>query len=134
MEISRLEEPYVFELSDANGHSVLIDSSADLEGKNRGMTPMQLVLGALMGCLSIDIILVLKKQKFSPKTYHIRAQSSKKDGVPSQYEKIHLIISIDKEVDTHKIDRAVKLSLEKYCSVRACLKEEIEISYEIRPV
>ena len=67
MQIKRIDEPYVFEFSDSNGNSMIMDSSADLEGQNRGMTPMQVLLGSLMGCMSIDIILVLKKQKISPK-------------------------------------------------------------------
>ena len=45
MEIKRIAEPYVFEFSDSNGNSIIMDSSADLEGQNKGMTPMQVLLG-----------------------------------------------------------------------------------------
>tara|TARA_B110000495_G_C22585622_1_gene351417 strand:- start:14 stop:424 length:411 start_codon:yes stop_codon:yes gene_type:complete len=133
MEINRIAEPYVFEFSDSQGNSIVMDSSAGLEGQNRGMTPMQILLGSLMGCMSIDIILVLKKQKISPKNYRVKAITQKKDGVPSPYDKIHFLITIDQNIDIKRINRAVSLSLEKYCSVRACLKDEIEISYEINP-
>ena len=134
MEITRIEEPYVFEFTNSQGHSILMDSSAEMEGKSRGMTPMQVLLGSLMGCMSIDIILVLKKQKCSPNQYKVRAVTRKKEGVPSPYEQIHFEITIDKDIDIKRINRAVDLSLEKYCSVRSCLKDEIEISYEINPV
>ena len=131
MQIKRIEEPYVFEFSDSNGNSMIMDSSADLEGQNRGMTPMQVLLGSLMGCMSIDIILVLKKQKISPKNYKVEAITKKREGVPTPYEKIHFVVSIDEDIDRKRIHRAISLSLEKYCSVRACLKDDIEITFEI---
>ena len=131
MQIKRIDEPYVFEFSDSNGNSMIMDSSADLEGQNRGMTPMQVLLGSLMGCMSIDIILVLKKQKISPKNYKVKAITKKREGVPTPYEKIHFVISIDEDIDRKRIHRAISLSLEKYCSVRACLKDDIDITFEI---
>ncbi len=131
MQIKRIDEPYVFEFSDSNGNSMIMDSSADLEGQNRGMTPMQVLLGSLMGCMSIDIILVLKKQKISPKNYKVDAITKKREGVPTPYEKIHFVVSIDEEIDRKRIHRAISLSLEKYCSVRACLKDDIDITFEI---
>ena len=131
MQIKRINEPYVFEFSDSNGNSMIMDSSADLEGQNRGMTPMQVLLGSLMGCMSIDIILVLKKQKISPKNYKVEAITKKREGVPTPYEKIHFVVSIDEDIDRKRIHRAISLSLEKYCSVRACLKNDIDITFEI---
>ena len=131
MQIKRIDEPYVFEFSDSNGNSMIMDSSADLAGQNRGMTPMQVLLGSLMGCMSIDIILVLKKQKISPKNYKVDAITKKREGVPTPYEKIHFVVSIDEEIDRKRIHRAISLSLEKYCSVRACLKDDIDITFEI---
>ena len=131
MQIKRIDEPYVFEFSDSNGNSMIMDSSADLEGQNRGMTPMQVLLGSLMGCMSIDIILVLKKQKISPKNYKVEAITKKREGVPTPYEKIHFVVSIDEDIDRKRIHRAISLSLEKYCSVRASLKDDIDITFEI---
>ena len=134
MEIKRIAEPYVFEFSDSKGNSIIMDSSDDLEGQNKGMTPMQVLLGSLMGCMSIDIILVLKKQRLSPKEYRVEASTKKKEGVPSPYEVIHFDIRIDHDIDVKRIHRAVRLSLDKYCSVRSCLKEDIEITFEIHSV
>ena len=92
---------------------------------------MQVVMGSLMGCMSIDIILVLKKQKISPKNYKVEAITKKREGVPTPYEKIHFVVSIDEDIDRKRIHRAFSLSLEKFCSVRACLKDEIDITFEI---
>jgi len=131
MKLTRIEAPYVFELNAENDLRLVMDSSASLEGKNRGMTPMQLLLGGLMGCMSIDVMLVLKKQKLSPKVYKVEADAQKKDGIPTPYDKIRLKISIDKEIDIKRVNRAIDLSLNKYCSVRASLHPDIEVSYEI---
>ena len=134
MELNRIEAPYVFELNAKNDLSMVIDSSADLEGKNKGMTPMQLLIGGLMGCMSIDVILLLKKQKIVPKVYRVEADARKKDGVPTPFEQIHFNVFIDKEIDFKRVDRALDLSLNKYCSVRASLHPDIRISYEIHGV
>ena len=134
MELVRIDKPYVFELKDKNNLSLVLDSSIELEGKGRGMTPMQLLLGSLMGCLSIDVILVLKKQKISPKVYRVEAEVKKKEGVPTPYEQIHFNIFIDNSIDFKRVDRALNLSLNKYCSVRASLHPDIEISYQIQGV
>lgn len=131
MKLTRIEAPYVFELNAENDLKLVMDSSANLEGKNRGMTPMQLLLGGLMGCVSIDVMLVLKKQKLSPKVYKVEADAQKKDGIPAAYDKIHLKISLDKEIDIKRVNRAIDLSLNKYCSVRASLHPDIDVSYEI---
>ena len=109
MKLTRIEAPYVFELNAENDLKLVMDSSASLEGKNRGMTPMQLLLGGLMGCMSIDVMLVLKKQKLSPKVYKVEADAQKKDGIPTPYDKIHLKISIDKEIDIKRVNRAIDL-------------------------
>ena len=78
---------YVLEFADSQGHSILMDSSSDMEGKGRGMTPMQVLLGSLMGCMSIDIILVLKKQKIAPENYKVEAITKKKEGVTKKKRK-----------------------------------------------
>ena len=61
----------------------------------------------------------------------ITVESKNQDAVPSPFEKIHLIFEINNTVSIKKIDRAIKLSLDKYCSVRASLSENIKITYDI---
>jgi putative redox protein len=57
--------------------------------------------------------------------------ATKKNSVPSPFEKIHLIFSIDVEIDLLKVERAIQLSIDKYCSVKESLNPEIKISYEV---
>ena len=129
--LNHSEKPYVFELTNENGTICKIDSSKDIGGKNMGLTPMELLAGALSACISIDVLMILQKQHIEPKRYAVSVNAFKKNSVPSPFEKIHLVIEIDAGVETDKVDRAIKLSIEKYCSVKASLSPNIQISYEI---
>jgi putative redox protein len=58
--------------------------------------------------------------------------ATKKNSVPSPFEKIHLVFSIDAEIDLLKVERAIQLSIDKYCSVKESLNPEIIITSEIK--
>jgi putative redox protein len=131
LELNRIEKPYVFELENENGSICKIDSSKDIGGKNKGLTPMELLAGALAACISIDVLMILNKQHIEPKKYAVSVDATKKNSVPSPFEKIHLVFSIDTEIDLLKVERAIQLSIDKYCSVKASLNPEIKISYEV---
>ncbi len=131
LELNRIEKPYVFELENESGTICKIDSSKDIGGKNKGLTPMELLAGALAACISIDVLMILNKQHIEPKKYAVSMDATKKNSVPSPFEKIHLVFSIDTEIDLLKVERAIQLSIDKYCSVKASLNPEIKISYEV---
>ena len=131
LELNRREKPYVFELENENGTICKIDSSKDIGGKNMGLTPMELLAGALAACISIDVLMILNKQHIEPKKYAVALDATKKNSVPSPFEKIHLIFSIDAEIDLLKVERAIQLSIDKYCSVKASLNPDIKMSYEV---
>jgi putative redox protein len=131
LELNRIEKPYVFELENENSAICKIDSSKDIGGKNKGLTPMELLAGALAACISIDVLMILNKQQIEPKKYAVSVDATKKNSVPSPFEKIHLVFSIDAEIDLLKVERAIQLSIDKYCSVKASLNPEIKISYEV---
>ena len=131
LELNRIEKPYVFELENESGTICKIDSSKDIGGKNKGLTPMELLAGALAACISIDVLMILNKQHIEPKKYAVSVDATKKNSVPSPFEKIHLVFSIDTEIDLLKVERAIQLSIDKYCSVKASLNHEIKLSYEV---
>ena len=131
LQLNLSENPFVFKLNNESGAICTIDSSQDIGGKNKGLTPMQLLAGALAGCISIDTLMILKKQKIEPKKYLVHIDALKRESVPSPFEKIHLLFSIDAGVDLTKATRAVQLSIDKYCSVKASLNPNICVSYEV---
>ena len=134
LELNRIEKPYVFELENESGTICKIDSSKDIGGKNKGLTPMELLAGALAACISIDVLMILNKQHIEPKKYEVSVDATKKNSVPSPFEKIHLIFSIDMEIDLLKVERAIQLSIDKYCSVKASLNTGIQITREINAI
>ena len=134
LELNRIEKPYVFELENENGAICKIDSSKDIGGKNKGLTPMELLAGALAACISIDVLMILNKQHIEPKKYAVSVDATKKNSVPSPFEKIHLVFTINKEIDINKVQRAIQLSINKYCSVKESLNPEIIITSEINSI
>jgi len=131
LELNRREKPYVFELENENGTICKIDSSKDIGGKNKGLTPMELLAGALAACISIDVLMILNKQHIETKKYAVSVDASKKNSMPSPFEKIHLVFSIDAEIDLSKVERAIQLSIDKYCSVKASLSSKIDVTHQI---
>ena len=64
--LNRVNQDYLFEVKNQNGHKVVLDNISKKEGKVAGVSPMELLLVALAGCSSIDILAILKKQKINP--------------------------------------------------------------------
>ena len=131
LHFERKETPFVFEIKNENGATAVVDATTNIGGKNKGLTPMQLLAGSLAGCMSIDVISILNKQKIDPSYFAIEIQAKKKEGQPSPFENIHLLFKVDKNVPKEKLEKAIILSREKYCSVYFSLNKEIVVSYEI---
>ena len=64
--LNRVNQDYLFEVTNDNGHKLLLDNKSKEEGKVEGISPMELLLAALGGCSSIDILAILHKQKINP--------------------------------------------------------------------
>lgn len=114
------------------GNSLLMDSAADIGGQGKGMRPMQLLLAAVGGCSSIDVLLILKKQKQLVESFEVEVEGErKKKEEYSLFRDICLHFKIKGKVDADKAERAVKLSVEKYCSVSKTLEPTASITYKV---
>lgn len=131
LELNRVEEPFVFELKNDEGVICGIDANPSIGGKGKGFRPMELLAGSLAGCASIDILLILKKQRIVPTHFSIKIETKRKDGVPAIFEEIKLIFEVNEEVSREKLEKAIALTLEKYCSVSASLKEDVKVVFEV---
>ena len=131
LELNRVEEPFVFELKNDEGVICGIDANPSIGGKGKGFRPMELLAGSLAGCASIDILLILKKQRIVPTHFSIKIETKRKDGVPAIFEEIKLIFEVNEEVAQEKLEKAISLTLEKYCSVSASLKEDVKVVFEV---
>ncbi|MES2555230.1 MAG: OsmC family protein [Bacteroidota bacterium] len=122
------EQPFVLNLTNDEGLVTIIDASPEIGGKNKGMRPMQLLAGSLASCMSIDILLILKKQRVEVGKYEVEIDAKRAEGVPSPFETIELTFGVDAGVPLQKLEHAVKLSHEKYCSVSASINPSIRVT------
>lgn len=124
VELKRANEFSAFDAEDANGHKVKIDTSPETGGKNYGVRPMQLLLMGLGGCSGIDILSILKKQRQEVTDFRMSIEGDREQNVePSLWQNITIVFEIEGNVDQDKAEKAVALSMEKYCSVAATLRK-----------
>ena len=122
--LERVNDAFGFEAKDANGHVVKIDTSPETGGVNYGVRPMQLLLMGLGGCSGIDVLSILKKQRQEVKDFNIRLEGEREQGVePSLWKEVTIVFEIGGQVEQDKADKAVALSMNKYCSVAETLRK-----------
>lgn len=131
LDLKRIEVPFVMELRNEHGNTCLMDANPAIGGNNKGFRPMELLAGSLAGCVSIDVLNIVKKQRIDLRHYNVRIEAKRVEGTPAPFEHIHMVFEFDQSIDTQKMQRNIELTLEKYCSVSACLKEEIKITYAL---
>lgn len=119
-----------------SGHGVVMDGPPDAGGRNVGTRPMEMVLLGLGGCASFDVIQILNKSRQPVTDCVAEIEAERADTEPKVFTRIHVhfIVSGD-GLDERKVQRAVQLSAEKYCSVSAMLQATAEMTHdvEIRP-
>ncbi len=122
--------------TEVNGHRIVMDASPESGGEDRGPRPKPLILSALAGCTGIDVVLILKKMKVDFEYFNIEVTGEQTETEPRYYHRIHVAYQFRKGeiIDPGKVERAVKLSRERYCGVAAMLKQAAELTYEIRYV
>lgn len=122
IQLSRVHGDFGFEATDENGHTIKMDSSPESGGLNYGVRPMQSLLMSLGGCSAIDVISILKKQRQDVVDYKMTISGEREKGKePSLWQTIHVKFQLYGDIDKDKAERAVDLSINKYCSVAATL-------------
>lgn len=120
--LKRVNGDYGFDTVSENGTVIKLDTNPDMGGQEYGARPMQVLLNALAGCASIDVISILKKQRQEITDYAVTVTGEREAGVePSLWKEIELVFEITGNVDEGKAQRAVEISMNKYCSVAITL-------------
>lgn len=123
IELKQLDNAFHFEAKDESGHSVQMDAGANIGGSDKGVRPMQMLLMGLGGCSAIDIMLILRKQRQLIESFEISIDGDREvDNEPSLWKTIQIHFKFKGQLDKDKAERAVSLSLEKYCSVSRTLE------------
>ena len=121
--LKRVHGDFGFEATDANGHTVRMDSSVETGGENFGVRPMQMLLMGLGGCSAIDIVMILKKQRQDVKDFSINISGKRELGKEATlWESAKITFTLTGAIEVEKAERACELSMNKYCSVAETLK------------
>ena len=120
-----------FEAIADSGHKVMMDASPAVGGDNRGSRPMELLLMGLGGCSSIDVTMMLEKSRQNVIDCKAVIEAERADAVPAVFTSIHVhFIVTGKGLSDKHVERAVKLSAEKYCSASIMLAKAVEITHD----
>ncbi len=137
IELNRLNDAFHFSAMNDGGNEVHLDASPDIGGTNQGMRPMQMLLAAMGGCSAIDIISILRKQRQDLRDLKITVTGEREpEAVPSLYQSVHAHFRFFGNLDAGKVEKAINLSIEKYCSVSRTLEKagaKVTHSFEINP-
>ncbi len=117
-----------------SGHAVVMDGPPDHGGRNMGIRPMEMILLGLGGCSSFDVVEILQKGRHDIVDCTAEVTAERVDAVPSVFSKIHLHFKLrGNNLKPAAVERAVKLSAEKYCSASIMLSTSVDIthSYEV---
>jgi putative redox protein len=115
-----------------NEHKVLLDADETNGGRNHGPRPKNLLLAALGGCTGMDVISILKKMKVVPDYFNIEVEGELTDDHPKVFHTITVTyIFRGKDLPLDKIEKAISLSQERYCSVTAMLGKSAKIHHKI---
>ena len=124
-------EDLAFEV-ELQGHKFMIDADEKYGGKDRGPRPKALLLSGLAGCTGMDVASILGKMQMPYDSFALEIDAQQNDEHPIVYTAIHIkYIFTGSELDISKIEKAIKLSQNKYCGVNEMLGKTAEISYEI---
>ena len=114
-----------------SGHSVVMDGAPDVGGRNMGVRPMEMVLLGLGGCTSFDLVLILQRQRQAVADIQVEIEAERADKAPRVFTKIHVHYVVKGSgLDPKKVERAVNMTAEKYCSVSLMLSAAVEISHD----
>ena len=114
-----------------SGHAIVMDGPEDHGGRNMGIRPMEMLLLGLGGCTSFDVMSILQKQRLDIRDCVAEIEAQRADAVPAVFTSIHIHFTVKgKNLRENAIERAIKLSAEKYCSASIMLeKSDVKITH-----
>jgi len=134
VKLKRVNEVFHYEALTADKIKIDLDANSEIGGEGKGARPMEFVLIGVGGCASIDLGLILRKQKQVMIDYTVEITAERNNNTAKNFKSINLHFTLYGILDKLKVERAIDLTLTKYCSVILSLNDEIKISstYEIK--
>jgi len=130
IKIKRLNDATHLEATNEDGLTLQMDGAPSVGGKDLAMRPMQVLLSSLGGCSAMDVISILKKQRQPLEDIQFTLDGTREEGkVPSLFTKVHITFDLYGNLDQDKVERAIDLSMQQYCSVAKTIEKTAEITY-----
>jgi len=131
----QLVEGMTFVAESGSGHAVVVDAAPDVGGRDLGARPMELVLMGAGSCTAIDVVHILRRSRQAVSGCVVELEAERAPEDPKVFTRIRLhYVVTGKALQPAQVERAIKLSKEKYCSATIMLAKTAEIAfdYEIR--
>ena len=131
----QLVEGMTFVAESGSGHAVVLDASPDVGGRNLGARPMEMVLMGTGACSAIDVVHILRKARQAITGCIVELEAERATEDPKVFTRVHFhFVVTGRGLVTAQVERAVKLSKDKYCSATAMLAKTANITsdFEIR--
>ncbi|MDC1316332.1 OsmC family protein, partial [bacterium] len=121
-----------FESDNPSGHSVLIDTSSENGGENKGLGPKALMLSSLAGCSGLDVVSLLKKMRAEVADFKMVVHAELTEEHPKYYHKVAVEYHFyGSNLQEDKINKAVKLSIDQYCGVMEMFRQFAKVTTEV---
>ena len=118
-----------------SGHTITMDGPPESGGENLGVRPMEMLLLGVAGCTMIDVVTTLKKMRQDLSHCETKINAERATNHPKVFTNIHIqFIVKGKDLDSKKVDKAITLSAEKYCSASIMLGEMATITHDFEVV
>jgi putative redox protein len=127
--LKRKNNKFNFEAVNEGGQVVDIDANPAIGGEGKGFRPMEMMLVGLGGCSGIDMVNILTKQKEELTDIQINIQATRRNEEPAIFEVININFDLYGPLNEQKVQRAINLTFEKYCSVSNILSRSAEIKF-----
>jgi putative redox protein len=129
---AKLIEGMAFLGEAGSGHALVMDGAPEYGGRNLGFRPMELLLVGMAGCTAFDVVNILRKGREDVADCQVEVEATRAPEDPKVFTRLHLIYRVKgRNLNPAKVERAVTLSKEKYCSASIMLGKTAEVSYEI---
>ena len=118
-----------------SGHSITMDGPPEIGGDNLGVRPMEMLLLGVAGCTMIDVVTTLKKMRQDLTNCETKLSAERAEEHPKVFTDIHIqFIVKGQDLDPKKVEKAITLSAEKYCSASIMLGKTASITHDFEIV
>jgi putative redox protein len=118
-----------------SNHAVLMDGAPAAGGRNLGPRPMEMLLIGTGGCTAFDVVTILKKSRQDISDCYVELDAERADTDPKVFTKIHMHFVVKgKNIKSEVVEKAIKLSAEKYCSASIMLGQMAKITHDFEVI